>query len=113
VSNSALISIVDDDGCMREAMRGLVRSLGFRAEAFDSAEAFLRCDHREETRCLILVTGFNIPIIFVTAHGGNGTRQEALDAGAVDFLPKPFSEDALFQAVHSVVGDESNEEETS
>jgi FixJ family two-component response regulator len=116
----SLISIVDDDQSIREATTSLLKSNGFRTEVFSSAEEFLGSPHWQETKCLILdiqmprMTGLElqrrltaenrrIPIIFITAHGDQKTRDEALRAGAIDFLTKPFSEEALLHAIKSAL----------
>ena len=112
---SPLISIVDDDDSVRESVRSLIRSVGFRAQTFASAEQFLRSTCLGDTDCLILdvrlpgISGLDlqrqlslanqkIPIIFISAHGDDATRMQGLRAGAVDFLNKPFSEEALLKA---------------
>jgi FixJ family two-component response regulator len=120
VSETALISIVDDDESIREAIQSLLRSVGFRAKTFASAEQFLQSDQIETTACLILdvrmpgmsglelqrrlmATQWRIPIVFVTAHGDGETRSRALQAGAVEFLLKPFSEEALLNAIQAAL----------
>ena len=112
----ALIAIVDDDESIREAIQSLLRSVGFRAKTFASAEQFLQSDQIETTACLILdvrmpgmsglelqrrlmATQCRIPIVFVTAHGDEEARSRALQEGAVEFLLKPFSEEALLNAI--------------
>jgi FixJ family two-component response regulator len=102
-----LISIVDDDGTVRAATESLVRSLGFKARTFESAESFLQSSSPRETQCLILDVqmpnmsgielqdslselGFEIPIIFITAYPDEEVRQRAMEAGAVAFLLKPL-----------------------
>lgn len=102
---SPLISIVDDDDLFRRATEALVRSLGFRAWSFESAESFLRSPLVEETRCLILdiqmpkmsgldlqdhmsTAGLQIPIIFITGHPDEALKARALSAGAICFLSK-------------------------
>jgi len=116
VRETALISIVDDDESMREAIQSLLRSVGFRAKTFASGEQFLQSDQIENTACLILdvrmpgmsgldlqrrlmATQCRIPIVFVTAHGEEEALSRALQEGAVDFLLKPFSEEALLNAI--------------
>jgi FixJ family two-component response regulator len=121
MTNTPLISIVDDDDSVRESVRGLLRSVRFGVEAFASAEDFLSSDRATNTDCLILdvrMSGMSglelqsrlvanhrdIPVVFITAHGDEELRSRALRAGAVDFLLKPFSEEALLNAVHTALG---------
>jgi FixJ family two-component response regulator len=115
-----LISIVDDDRSVVEATVNLIQSMGFRAKGFLSAEQFLSSRQVGRTSCLILdvrmpgVGGFElgrrlaaegrrIPIIFMTAHGGDDTSRLAFQAGAVAFLIKPFSQESLVQALSSAL----------
>ena len=121
VSNLSIISVVDDDDSVRESLRCLIRSFGFVVEAFASAEEFLNSDHLRYTRCMILdvrmpgMSGFElgrrlvashreIPVIFITAHGDEAMRAQALKNGAVDYLFKPFSEEVLLNAIHAALG---------
>lgn len=118
VNSSAipLICIVDDDASMADSTRFLVRSFGLRAEAFLSAQEFQDSGLVQEARCLILdlrmpgidglelqrnlaSTNRPVPIIFVSARANDDERREAINGGAVDFLRKPFSEEALFNAI--------------
>ncbi|MET3521824.1 response regulator [Mesorhizobium abyssinicae] len=111
-----LISIVDDDESVRESLPDLVRELGFCAEAFSSAEEFLAFDRLDWTRCLILdvampgMTGPElqrelerrrqaIPTIFVTAHRDDTLRPRLVAQGAIDCLFKPFTDEALQEAL--------------
>jgi FixJ family two-component response regulator len=111
-----LMAIVDDDDALRTSLDDLLRSVGFRARGFASAEAFLRSPHVHETACLMLdvrLPGMNglelqrqmvaahwqIPIIFITSHVDDEARARALDAGAVAFLYKPCREEDLLQAI--------------
>jgi FixJ family two-component response regulator len=120
MTNSPLISVVDDDDSVRESLRGLIRSVGFAAAVFASAEEFLNSDHLRNTDCLILdvrMPGMNglelqrrlaashmsIPVIFITAHGDEEVRSRALNGGAVDYLLKPFSEEALLNAINTAL----------
>ena len=120
MANSPLISVVDDDDSVRESLGGLIRSLGFAVKAFASAEEFLTSDRLPDTDCLILdvrMPGMNglelqrqlaashmsIPVIFITAHGDEETRVRALNGGAVDYLLKPFSEEALLNAINTAL----------
>jgi FixJ family two-component response regulator len=110
------ISIIDDDDAVRESLRGLLRSVGFAVEAFASAEDFLSSAQPACTDCLVLdvrmpgMSGLElqrrllaaeprVPVIFITAHGDEEQRSQALNAGAVDYLLKPFKEEALLSAV--------------
>jgi FixJ family two-component response regulator len=114
------ISIIDDDDAVRESLRGLFRSLGFAVEAFASAEEFLSSDRRGETDCVILdvrmpgMSGLELQrhlmtieprlrVIFITAHGDEEQRSQALETGAVDYLLKPFREEALLHAVDTAL----------
>jgi len=108
----ALISIVDDDESVREATKGLIRSLGYIAATFASAEEFLRSDRVQDTACLIadvqmpgmsgielqsrlLAQGRRLPIIFITSFPETKARAQALAAGALGYLSKPFSDEKL------------------
>ncbi len=125
-----LISVVDDDDAVRKSLHSLIRSLGFAVEVFASAEEFLQSDHVPTTRCLILdvrMHGMNglelqrrlmngdcgIPIIFITAHGDRASRSEALKYGAVDYLSKPFSDQALLNAIDAALSLELTVERVS
>jgi two-component system response regulator AtoC len=117
MTDNALISIVDDDKSIRKATRRLIESVGLRVEDFASAEEFLISGRPQDSACLILdvqlpgknglelqhelvTVGVNVPIVFITAHGETETRVRALQAGAADFLQKPFTEKALFKALN-------------
>jgi FixJ family two-component response regulator len=120
-SQSPLISVVDDDVLMQESTTRLLRSFKFNVKALASAEEFLNSDYLAETACLILdlrlpgISGLELqrqlisqnrrmPIIFVTAQGDETQRTQALAAGAVAFLYKPFDEHDLLNAINSVLG---------
>src|SRR4051794_30976614 len=111
-----VVSVVDDDASLRRSVRHLLTSVGFRVETFDSAEAFLESDHRQNTGCMVLdlrmpgvdgldllrrltATGDRIPTVILTAHGDDYLRDTALQSGAVAFLSKPFHADVLLEAV--------------
>jgi FixJ family two-component response regulator len=116
IVRGALVSVVDDDESVREALPDLLRELGFAAVAFASAEDFLASDSVHHTRCLILdiaMPGMSgpalqqelihrqqqIPIVFITAQAGEELRPRLLEQGAVDCLFKPFSEADLVAAL--------------
>ena len=120
MTTSALVSIVDDDESVRESLPDMLRQLGFAAEAFPSAEAFLASDVMGRTSCLILdvvMPGMSgpdlqrelatrrqvIPIVFVTATGDKAIRARLLSEGAVECLFKPFSESALVEALDAAL----------
>jgi FixJ family two-component response regulator len=115
-----LISIVDDDWSLVEATVSLLESVGYLAEGFRSAENFLQSSQLLDTDCLILdvqmpsmgglelqrtlaASNYRIPIIFVTSYDSEDARIQALQAGAVEFLSKPFSQESLSQAVRSAL----------
>ena len=115
-----LISIVDDDDALRNLLDDLIRSIGFRTQGFPSAEAFLSSNQARDTACLILdvrmpgmngldlqrqivATNWRIPIIFITSHADDDARARALEAGAVDFLYKPFREEDLLNAIDAAL----------
>jgi FixJ family two-component response regulator len=112
-----LISIVDDDESIRRTTQLLIESFGFRAGVFESAEEVLKSDDLNRTSCLVVdvqmpgmdglelqrrlaAMGSSIPIIFITAHDSKETRRRAIQAGAVAFLGKPFSDEQLLQTIH-------------
>ena len=120
MSEIPLIAVVDDDAAIREAIQSLLRSVGLRVAVFAAAEDFLQAGQRQATACLILdvrmprMSGIELqqrlatahdpmPIIFITAHGDAEARAQALRAGAVDFLDKPFSDEVLLQAVQAAL----------
>jgi len=115
-----LVVIVDDDDLMRSALQGLLRAVGLPARAFASAEEFLESGQQHETGCLIAdirMSGMSglelqaklnaerlrIPTIFITAHGDERMRMQALRAGAVEFLAKPFDNNALLESVRAAL----------
>jgi FixJ family two-component response regulator len=115
-----LVSVIDDDQSVRESLPDLLRQFGYAAEAFASAEDFLASGIVSRTRCLILdiampgMSGPELqgelarrqqspPIVFITAHRDEAVRSRALDAGAVECLFKPFSEDAMLSAIQAAL----------
>src|ERR1700686_3072997 len=112
------ISIVDDDASIREALKSLMRSVRFSVDAYGSAEEFLASERVNDTACLILdvylpgMNGFElqnylkaegrtIPIIFITAHSDEASRERALKGGAIDFLSKPVRWEVLLKVIQS------------
>jgi len=116
IPKTSLVSVVDDDESIREALPDLLRQFGFAAEAFASAEAFLASEFVSETSCLLLDVAMpgmsgpdlqqelnrrrqKIPIVFITAYGDASVLRRLLARGAVRCLVKPFSDAALLDAV--------------
>ena len=119
-AKTKLVAIVDDDDSMRSALLGLLKVLGLEAQAFASGEEFLQSGQQHQTACLIsdirmpgmsgleLQAKLNaerlrIPTIFITAHGDAKMRMQALRAGAVEFLAKPFDDEALLTSVRAAL----------
>jgi len=115
-----MISIVDDDESVREATKGVVRSLGYSATTFASAEEFLQSKWINDTACVIsdmqmpglsgvelqsrlIAQGNRTPIIFMSALSDERTRARALKAGAIGFLSKPFNEERLIEYLNSAL----------
>jgi len=120
LEDSSRIAIVDDDDLMRIALQGLLKAVGLPARAFASAEEFLESGRQHDTACLIAdirMSGMSglelqarlnaerirIPTIFITAHGDERMRMQALRAGAVEFLAKPFDNKALLESVRAAL----------
>jgi FixJ family two-component response regulator len=116
-----LVAIVDDDELIRGALQGLLKAVGLPTQAFSSAEEFLNSERRHQIACLIAdirmpgMSGLElqaklntdrcrIPIIFITAHGDEKMRMQALRAGAVEFLAKPFDDEILLERVRAALG---------
>ncbi len=119
-TNARLVAILDDDELMRGALQGLLKAVGLPAQAFASAEEFLKSEQRQQIACLIAdirmpgMSGLElqaqlnnercrIPIIFITAHGDEKMRMQALRAGAVEFLAKPFDDEVLLESVRAAL----------
>jgi FixJ family two-component response regulator len=124
-ADNPVVFIVDDDAGVRDAIQGLLKSEGWRSEAFESTEAFLRAKIGEEPCCLVLDVrlpgvnglefqkqladaGIEIPIIFISAHGDIPMSVRAMKAGAVEFLVKPFRNEELLAAVRQAVDRDRN-----
>ena len=117
-----VISIVDDDESVREATKSLVRSLGYHAVTFGSAEEFLGSDRMYDTTCLIadvqmpgmsgvdlqarlIASGHRTPIIFITAFPEDRICARAMTAGAYGFLSKPYKDDQLIECLDKALKD--------
>jgi FixJ family two-component response regulator len=115
-----LVAIVDDDHSMRGALQGLLKAVGVPSQVFASAEEFLNSGQQHQAACLITdirmpgISGLElqarlnaehckIPTIFVTAHDDGQMRMRALKAGAVEFLAKPFDDEALIGTVRAAL----------
>jgi FixJ family two-component response regulator len=116
-----VIAIVDDNDSFRRATMSFIRSLGYAVVQFASAEAFLKSDRLHETDCLIsdvhmpgmngvelqgklIAQGYHLPIIFVTAFPEIKARAQALAAGAIGFLAKPFNDEMLIACLNKAIG---------
>src|ERR1700675_2453762 len=119
-NEAKLVVIVDDDDSMRSAVQDLLEAVGLPAQSFASAEEFLKSGKQRQTACLIAdirmpgMSGLElqaklnaehcrIPTIFITAHGDARLRMQALRAGAVEFLAKPFDDEALLESVRGAL----------
>ena len=130
MSKPSLVSVIDDDESVRESLPDLLRQLGFAAQAFSSAEAFLSSEAISDTSCLILDVAMpgmsgpdlqqeltrrrqEIPIVFITANGDRTVRPRLLAQGAVECLFKPFSDTALLGALNVALrrGNHDNDEQ--
>jgi FixJ family two-component response regulator len=117
---SKFIAVLDDDDSVRSALQGLLKAVGLPAQTYASAEEFLKSSQRQQIACLIAdirmpgMSGLElqaqlnaercrIPIIFITAHGDAKMRMQALRAGAVEFLAKPFDDEALLESVRAAL----------
>ena len=117
----SLVSVVDDDEAVRDSLPFLLAEFGYAPRAFSSAQEFLASDVVSQTECLILdvmmpgmtgpelqselkVRAHDIPIVFITANRDDSLRRGVLEQGAVEFLHKPFSDTALFDALQSALG---------
>jgi FixJ family two-component response regulator len=118
--SDAIVFVIDDDPSVRKALGRLLRAAGFRAEAFATADEFLRRPPPEAPACVILdvqlpgLSGLDLqralaerdadlPVVFITGHGDIPMTVRAMKAGAADFLPKPFDDEALLAVVRQAV----------
>jgi FixJ family two-component response regulator len=115
-----VVYVVDDDAAARAAIQSLLHSVGLRAETFGSAQEFLAIRRADAPACLVLdvrlpgvsgldfqrelaTRGVTLPIIFITGHGDIPTSVEAMKAGAMEFLTKPFRGQVLLDAIHKAI----------
>ena len=115
-----LISVVDDDASVRKTTKLLIESFGYRAVVFESAETFLKSGQLNDTSCLVVDVqmpgmnglqlqshlaseGCSTPIIFISAYGNKEFRGQAMEAGAVAFLDKPFGDKQLLKCIRSAL----------
>jgi FixJ family two-component response regulator len=116
----AIVWVVDDDMSVREALEGLIRSAGLKVETFASAQEFLARERADLPSCLVLdvrlpgLSGLDlqkrmaeaelhIPIIFITGHGNVPAAVQAMKAGALEFLTKPFTDRDLLGAIEQAI----------
>lgn len=119
------VFIVDDDASVRRALKRLIKVAGLKARTFGSAQEFIDSGHYQSTGVLVLDvrmprmsglelqkyltdSGSDMPIIFITAHQDTQARRMALEAGAIDFLRKPFEEQSLLDAVQLALSNYSS-----
>ena len=119
-SSSELVAIVDDDRSVQSALKDLMESAGLSARCFGSAEEFLELDARNQAACLVSdirmpgmsglelqamlnAQGSRIPIIFITARGDAKMKMQAMKAGAIEFLSKPFDDEVLLESVRAAL----------
>jgi FixJ family two-component response regulator len=115
-----MVFVIDDDPSIRRSIQGLLKSVGLRSESFGSGQDFLARSGADGPSCLILDVrlpgvsgldfqrqlanaGIQIPIIFITAHGDIPMSVRAMKSGAVEFLPKPFSDQDLLEAIQQAL----------
>ena len=122
------VFIVDDDASVRRALKRLIKVAGFKAKTFGSAREFIDSGHYQSAGVLVLDvrmpkmgglelqkyltdSGSDMPIIFITAHEDFQARRKALKAGAIDFLKKPFGDQALMDAIQRALSSYSSSNE--
>ncbi len=114
------VFVIDDDALVREAIQGMLKSVGLRSETFATPQEFLRSKREDGPSCLVLDVrlpgvngldfqrelsdaGVRIPIIFITGHGDIPMTVKAMKSGAVEFLTKPFHDQDLLDAIHQAL----------
>ena len=126
LESEKMVAVVDDDESLRTGLQRLLRSAGFRVRSFASAEDFLKSGQQHETGCLVAdirmpgMSGLDlqaklnadhcpIPTIFISAHGDEKMRLQAMRGGAVKFLAKPFDDAILLETVRTALKTEASE----
>jgi FixJ family two-component response regulator len=125
------VFVIDDDASVRDAIHGMLKSVGLRSETFASAQEFLRSKHPDGPSCLVLDVrlpgvsgldfqreladaGTSIPVIFITGHGDIPMTVRAMKSGAIEFLTKPFRDQDLLDAIHQALDrDRTNRQQRS
>src|SRR5215471_2446889 len=115
--SNSMVFVVDDDLSIRTALKSLIRSIGLNVETFASCQEFMKFPRQDVPSCLVLDVrlpgksgldfqkelinaSIRLPVIFITAHGDIPMSVRAMKAGAVEFLPKPFRDQDLIDAIH-------------
>jgi FixJ family two-component response regulator len=119
-TDGATVFVIDDDDLVRAAIQGMLKSVGLKAETFGTPQEFLRTQRPDGPSCLVLdvelpgvsgldfqrelaAAGIGIPIIFITGYGDIPMTVKAMKSGAVEFLPKPFRDEDLLNAIHQAL----------
>ncbi len=120
MENEPVVFVVDDDPAIRESLRWLIESVSIQVETFDSARAFLDRYEPGQLGCLVLdvrmpgmggldlqekllADGVSLSVIIITGHGDVSTAVRAMKAGAIDFIQKPFSDQALLDRIQQAI----------
>ncbi|MGA9566945.1 MAG: response regulator transcription factor [Candidatus Korobacteraceae bacterium] len=120
LADAPTVFVIDDDASVRDAIHGMLKSVGLPSETFASPQEFLRSKHPQGPSCLVLDVrlqgvsgldfqreladaGVRIPIIFITGHGDIPMTVKAMKSGAIEFLLKPFRDQDLLDAIHQAL----------
>jgi|SRR5580700_2651468 FixJ family two-component response regulator len=131
ITDVPTVFVIDDDASVRDAIHGMLKSVGLRSETFASAQEFLGSKHPDGPSCLVLdvrlpgvsgldfqrelaEAGTSIPVIFITGHGDIPMTVRAMKSGAIEFLTKPFRDQDLLDAIHQALDrDRTNRQQRS
>lgn len=130
MNDKTVIHVIDDDAAMRDSLAFLLDVNGFKPQVYESADAFLKGTSLDVAKCIVSdirmpgMTGVELvrklkgdgsacPVILITGHGDVALAVEAMKAGAVDFIEKPFDDEALLGAIRSALEFRSTESEGS